>query len=86
MIFHRVINKFSPSEYTKSSPQIFIQLVHFDNYHIRGVGDDLGVDFDRRSQKCVSFRQNQVNFLVYGQDSKKKGWSVGKIKIILFDS
>ena len=33
-------------------------------------------------------RRNQVNFLIYGQDSKKNrvGRSVGKIKIILFDS
>ena len=32
--------------------------------------------------------RNQVIFLAYEQDSKKKkkGWSVGKIKIILFDS
>ena len=32
-------------------------------------------------------RRNQVNFLVYGQDSKKnRGRTVGKIKIILLDS
>ena len=33
-------------------------------------------------------RGNQVVFLAYGQDSKKNwvGWSIAKIKIILFDS
>ena len=30
-------------------------------------------------------RRNQVDLLVYGQDSKKIGRSVGKVKIILLD-
>ena len=38
----------------------------------------------------IDLRRKQVNFLVYGQHSKKKkkkeGWSVGEIKIILFNS
>ena len=42
------------------------------------------MNFDMKDMYLL--RQNQTNFLVCGQDSKKQGRSVGKIKRRLFDT